>query len=84
VGASQQVGVHTIYTYIYVVQALIGTIKRIMNYKSADYCHNLWQYMTSEVLTMVITKNYSLSGYETMQSGRGTHSLHIQGKSLLP
>jgi len=26
-----------------------------MNYKGADYRHNLWQYMTSEVLTVVIT-----------------------------
>lgn len=40
---------------MYVVHVLIWTIQRIMNYKSADYCHNLWQYMTSEVLTVVVT-----------------------------
>ena len=26
-----------------------------MNYKAADYSHILWQYKTSEVLTVVIT-----------------------------
>ena len=29
-------------------------------------------------------EHYYLPGCETMQSGRGTHSLHIQGKSFLP
>jgi len=40
---------------MYVVRVLIWTMQRILNYKAADYCHNLWQNMTSEVLTVVVT-----------------------------